>query len=82
MTLLGESAVRKATAKFHGAYHNERYHQGLERAKICPGPEHAGGEDEVHRREPLGQSGLLWTVERGIDRQSEHGYISISVGLL
>jgi hypothetical protein len=38
-------------------YHSERNHQGLDNALICPEPEHAGAEGEVHRRERLG--GLL-----------------------
>jgi transposase InsO family protein len=55
--LFGESAVRKATAEFMAHYHGERNHQGLDNALICPEPEHAGAEGEVHRRERLG--GLL-----------------------
>ena len=54
MILFGESAVRKATAEFMAHYHSERNHQGLDNALICPEPEHAGGEGEVHRRERLG----------------------------
>ena len=57
MILFGESAVRKAAAEFMAHYHSERNHQGLDNALICPEPEHAGGEGEVHRRERLG--GLL-----------------------
>jgi hypothetical protein len=38
-------------------YHRERNHQGLGNALICPEPEHAGAQGEVHRRERLG--GLL-----------------------
>jgi hypothetical protein len=57
MILFGESAVRKATAEFMAHYDGERNHQGLDNALICPEPEHAGGEGEVHRRERLG--GLL-----------------------
>jgi putative transposase len=38
-------------------HHRERNHQGLDNDLICPEPEHAGGEGEVHRRERLG--GLL-----------------------
>jgi hypothetical protein len=57
MILFGESAVRKATAEFMAHYHSERNHQGLDNALICPEPEHAGGEGEVHRRQRLG--GLL-----------------------
>jgi transposase InsO family protein len=77
MILFGESAERKASAEFIGAlpYHSERNHQGLYNAMICLGPEHVGGENEVHRRGRLGQSALMWTIERGIDRQPEHGYI-------
>jgi putative transposase len=57
MILFGEGAVRKATAEFITHYHSERNHQGLDNALICPDPEHAGAEGEVHRRERLG--GLL-----------------------
>ena len=57
MILFGESAVRKAAAEFMVHYHSERNHQGLDNALICPEPEHARGEDKVHRRERLG--GLL-----------------------
>jgi transposase InsO family protein len=57
MILFGESAVRKAAAEFVAHYHSERNHQGLDNALICPEPEHAGHEGEVHRRERLG--GLL-----------------------
>jgi transposase InsO family protein len=57
MILFGESAVRKAAAEFMAHYHSERNHQGLDNALICPEPEHAGHEGEVHRRERLG--GLL-----------------------
>jgi hypothetical protein len=57
MILFGESAVRKATAEFMAHYHSECNHQGLANAPVCPEPEHAGGEGEVHRRERLG--GLL-----------------------
>ena len=57
MILFGESGVRKATAEFMAHYHSERNHQGLANALICPEPEHAGDEGEVHRRERLG--GLL-----------------------
>jgi putative transposase len=57
MILLGESGVRKATAEFMAHYHSERNHQGLANVLICPEPEHAAGEGEVHRRERLG--GLL-----------------------
>src|ERR1700755_3170107 len=57
MILFGESRVRKATAEFMAHYHNERNHQGLDNALICPEPEHAGGQGEMHRRERLG--GLL-----------------------
>ena len=57
MILFGESAVRKAAAEFMAHYHSERNHQGLDNALICPAPEHAGHEAEVHRREHLG--GLL-----------------------
>ena len=57
MILFAESAVRKATAEFMAHYNRERNHQGLDNALICPEPEDAGGEDEVHRRERLG--GLL-----------------------
>ena len=57
MILFGESSVRKATAEFMAHYHSERNHQGLDNALICPEPEHANGEGEVHRRERLG--GLL-----------------------
>jgi len=42
---------------FMAHYHSERNHQGLDNALICPEPEHAGHEGEVHRRECLG--GLL-----------------------
>ena len=52
-----EGAVRKATADFITHCHSERNHQGLDNALICPEPEHAGTEGEVHRRERLG--GLL-----------------------
>jgi hypothetical protein len=38
-------------------YHSERNHQGLANALICPEPERAGAQGEVHRRERLG--GLL-----------------------
>jgi len=37
--------------------HSERNHQGLDNALICPEPEHADCEGEVHWRERLG--GLL-----------------------
>jgi len=47
MILFGEGAVRKATAEFITHYHNERNHQGLDNALICPEPEHAGAESEV-----------------------------------
>jgi putative transposase len=57
MILFGESAVRKASAAFMAHYHRERNHQGLDNALICPEPEPAGSEGEVHRRERLG--GLL-----------------------
>ena len=57
MILFGESAVRKATAEFMVHYHRERNRQGLNNALICPEPEHAGCEGEVHRRDRLG--GLL-----------------------
>ena len=57
LTRRGYYAVRKATAEFMAHYHSERNHQGLDNALICPEPEHAGGEGEVHRRERLG--GLL-----------------------
>ena len=48
--------MRKATAEL-AHYHSERNHQGLANALICPEPEHAAGEGEVHRRERIG--GLL-----------------------
>jgi transposase InsO family protein len=54
MILFGEGAVRKATAEFITHYHSERNHQGLDNALICPEPEPAGPEGEVHRRERLG----------------------------
>jgi hypothetical protein len=57
MILFGESAVRKASAEFMAHYHSERNHQGLANALICPEPEHASAQGEVHRRERLG--GLL-----------------------
>jgi len=57
MILFGESALRKAPTEFMAHYHNERNHQGLNNVLICPEPEHAGREGEVHRRERLG--GLL-----------------------
>ena len=57
MILFGESAVRKAAAEFMAHYHSERNHQSLDNALICPEPEHAGQEGEVHRQERLG--GLL-----------------------
>ena len=57
MILFGESSVRKATGEFMAHYHNERNHQGLDNALICPEPEYARGEGEVRRRERLG--GLL-----------------------
>jgi hypothetical protein len=38
-------------------YHNERNHQGLDNALICPDPGHAVAVGKVHRRERLG--GLL-----------------------
>ena len=49
--------MRKATAEFMAHYHRERNHQGLDNALICPEPERAGGQGEVHRRGRLG--GLL-----------------------
>jgi putative transposase len=57
MILFDESAVRKATAEFRAHYHRERNHQALDNVLICPEPEHAGGEGDLHRRERLG--GLL-----------------------
>jgi transposase InsO family protein len=57
MILFGESALRKAAAEFMAHYHSERNHQSLDNALICPEPEHAGQEGEVHRQERLG--GLL-----------------------
>jgi hypothetical protein len=57
MILFGENAVWKATAEFVAHYHSERNHQGLDNALICPEPELAGAEGEVHRRKRLG--GLL-----------------------
>jgi putative transposase len=57
MILFGEGAVRKATPEIMAHYHSERNHQGLDNALICPEPEPAGAEGEVHRRERLG--GLL-----------------------
>ena len=57
MILFGESSVPKATAEFMAHYHSERNHQGLDNALICPEPQYAGGDGEVHRRERLG--GLL-----------------------
>ena len=57
MIWFGEGAVRKATAEFITHYHSERNHQGLNNALICPEPEHASAEGEVHRQERLG--GLL-----------------------
>jgi hypothetical protein len=57
MILFGEAAVRKATTEFIAHYHTERYHQGLDNARICPAPGHAVMEGKVHRRERLG--GLL-----------------------
>src|SRR5262249_41268890 len=45
-----EGAGRKATCEFMAHYRNERHHQGLDNALICPEPEHAGAEGEVHRR--------------------------------
>jgi transposase InsO family protein len=57
MISFGEGAVRKATAEFITHYHSERNHQGLNNALICPDPEPAGAQGEVHRRERLG--GLL-----------------------
>ena len=52
--------MRKATAEFMAHHHSERNHQGLDNALICPGPEHAGAEGEVHRRERLGGLLNLW----------------------
>ena len=57
MILLGEAAVRKATAEFIAHYHTERNHQGFDNARICSDPGHAVIEGKVHRRERLG--GLL-----------------------
>jgi hypothetical protein len=51
----GHRGRRAAGISAH--YHSERNHQGLDNALICPEPEHAGAEGEVHRRERLG--GLL-----------------------
>ena len=59
MILFGESAVRKATAEFRAHHHSERNHQGLNNALICPEPEHASAEGEVHRRERLGRAAEL-----------------------
>jgi hypothetical protein len=53
MILLGESALGKASAEFMAQYHSERNHHGLDNALICPEPEHAAREGEVHRRESI-----------------------------
>ena len=56
MISFGESTARN-DSELMAHHHSERNHQGLDNALICPEPQHAGGEGEVHRRERLG--GLL-----------------------
>ena len=57
LILFGERSLRKALIQFQEHYHQERNHQGLDNARICPDPGHAVIEGRVHRRERLG--GLL-----------------------
>ena len=63
MILFDESGVRKATAEFMAHNHSERNHPGLANARICPEPEHGGGEGEVHRRETCGRAAELLLPE-------------------